>query len=178
MMTWDLIELIAQALTAMLIWMSVRLLTWFGKSAAAGLKKPPGKRNQSERLIIGIFIGFAGGLFDNLYWFVAWTADFLSLPSRDELFAWGIAPNLFFRELSAIIAIVLHVSADDERHATRILREGLIVGFIAAACLVAARGSIERSALEDHRPDEVERPAMLPAERDDGAEMRKRQSIY
>ena len=60
-------------------------------------------------MIVGVAIGFIGDAVDNLYWMLAWDADFRQLGTRDFLFNNGVYSNTPFRQGATIIAAVLHL---------------------------------------------------------------------
>lgn len=68
-------------------------------------------KSETNWFVIGVTIGFIGSLFDNLYWFVAWTADYYQLPVRDWLFRNGVYSNTLFRQVATILAALCHVRA-------------------------------------------------------------------
>lgn len=68
-------------------------------------------KTETHYFIIGVVIGFAGSMFDNAYWFVAWYADYAHLDIRDELFRNGAYPNVLFRQIATATAAAFHIRA-------------------------------------------------------------------
>ena len=66
----------------------------------------------------GIFVGFLGSVFDNFYWGIAWTTEYLHIEARDTLFKLGSWPNIIFRQLAGIAAAYCHMKAFYEGHKT------------------------------------------------------------
>lgn len=73
--------------------------------------------NKAESmLLLGVVLGFIADFFDNTYWGIAWTANYLHLDAQTFLFSNGYISNFVFRQglgvLSAIchLAFVLHKS--------------------------------------------------------------------
>lgn len=75
------------------------------------LKTPTKRRDDTQWFILGVAIGFAGSVVDNLYWGLAWTAYYIDSAWADLLFSSGIYFNLFDRQLAGIFAAYCHVKA-------------------------------------------------------------------
>lgn len=74
-----------------------------------------GKRPGSVDCIrMGITLGFAGGVLDNLYWLVAWSLSYVEAPKSiiDWFFFHGVWANIPFRQSTGILAAYLHCVAD------------------------------------------------------------------
>lgn len=68
-------------------------------------------RTEVNWFVLGVVIGFGGGIVDNVYWGFAWFAELVSHPYRDALFDNGVYANLIFRQLATIAAAVCHIRA-------------------------------------------------------------------
>lgn len=65
--------------------------------------------SETDFLVTGIVIAFVGAILDNSFWFVAWTAAFVDLPIKDDLFAYGVWANIPFRQTMGIVAALFHL---------------------------------------------------------------------
>jgi hypothetical protein len=83
---------------------------WF-REAIKALCTSVALRSRSQWLLLGIFLGFAGSDGDNIYWCVAWSAEYLGLESKTALFKTGCWPNIFLRQLAGIFAAYCHMRA-------------------------------------------------------------------
>lgn len=102
-------ELLSLGLTIpALYWSLITLREWYPAFLVAWSAK---KKTTHQRLIIGVFISFAGSYVDNLYWGIAWSAAFLELPAQVFLFKYGVLPNIPFRQAPLLIASAFHTLA-------------------------------------------------------------------
>ena len=62
-------------------------------------------------LILGICVGFAGKLLDNIYWSIAWSAHYFGFRSVEFWMSNGFLSNVSCRQLSTIGAGCCHVVA-------------------------------------------------------------------
>jgi len=109
----DVAEFISLLLTFPTIFMGCWVLAAFGQESIRTLKTLYMWSIPSPQslLILGITVSFLGSVADNVYWWFAWFADFLSLPVRDILFANGVYSNIPFRQGAGIVAAGLHLVA-------------------------------------------------------------------
>ena len=95
---------------------------WF-KPACVSLRKFEGTPEQW--FITGVFIGFLGTFFDNIYWTIAWTMTYLGHPMASDITQYGVFSNIPFRQLLGITAAYCHV-----RSALEYKKEGKHVGLV------------------------------------------------
>lgn len=63
-------------------------------------------------LIMGVTVGFLGGVVDNIWWGVAWSFDFVELGNhRDWCFRHGVYSNIIFRQIFGAYAAYCHLVA-------------------------------------------------------------------
>ena len=106
------IEFISLVLTVPTILLSLWVVALFGPKAWRFISTKPIKNlSESELLVIGITIGFIGNFFDNIYWGIAWTVEFLNHDEPNDWFKYGAASNVPFRQLAGIIAATCHIAA-------------------------------------------------------------------
>lgn len=92
-------------------------------------------RTATDWMIIGIVIGFNGAFFDNLYWAIAWSADY-SHPASDfraYMFSHGVYSNTIFRQTAGIIAALCHIIG--ARYTDKILIKRVIYGSFCVGAL-------------------------------------------
>lgn len=87
------------------------LFIWFGKAKRALRAK---NRSSTQWLLLGVFIGFLGGLGDNIFWGLAWTLSYLHHEWKEPVFASGAMFNIFFRQGAGAIAAYCHLRAAAE----------------------------------------------------------------
>lgn len=102
----DVAELISLALTWPTIIGAGLVLMLFGQRALISLKEK--QKSASDWFSIGIATGFLGGVLDNLYWSVPWTALYLGLSFDGYLVEIGVFFNIFFRQAAGIVAAYCH----------------------------------------------------------------------
>ena len=129
-----IISLLATPMTIILC----GLVVWhWGPPAVRAFRE--GDAGAQDWLILGIAIGFAGAMLDNLYWGVAWAFDYLGHPWRDATFRNGSLANIFFRQGAGIAAGFCHVvSAYMLARRGLALRLGSLAIFIGAVTLTFA----------------------------------------
>lgn len=110
-MEWlrEAVTLLSLALTVPAVMGCIGVILLWKDSAVDALQ-------QQERLalhwfILGVTVGFLGSLVDNVYWGIAWTADYLGHSSRDAWFYNGVYPNLIFRQACLSFAAYCHIRA-------------------------------------------------------------------
>lgn len=64
-------------------------------------------------MIIGIVMNFIGTLFDNLWWFFAWSYNYIDATGveKDFFFSYGVYSNTIFRQVFGIVGALCHVYA-------------------------------------------------------------------
>lgn len=102
------------------------------------------QKTDLQWFIIGIVIGFVGDFSDNLYWGLAWTADYLQLASRDALFDSGVYSNSIFRQGCGFVSALCHLSGisdvikkESKEEKLPLVKKILISGSILGTVLVA-----------------------------------------
>lgn len=112
-------EMVSLVLTAPTIILGLGVIVHWGPSAWIAWRKPPRDRDSIEWLILGVAVGFLGGVLDNAYWGLAWTSDFIGSDSRNSLFNSGVYFNIPFRQLAGVYAAHCHLRSyclhDDTR---------------------------------------------------------------
>lgn len=103
----------AEAFSLALTWPTVVigvgvLLVW-GSDAWGAARMPAKLRTPMQWLILGVAVGFCGSVIDNLYWCVAWTADFTEHESASFWFRHGVWPNIPFRQAAGAYAAYCHL---------------------------------------------------------------------
>ena len=101
-------ELISNGLAIPTILMSLCVVFIWLKPAFHSLKN---RRIDSteEWFIVGVFLGFIGETLDNIYWTIAWTFQYLEMPSAEHWMAHGVLANIPFRQFLGIVAAYCHV---------------------------------------------------------------------
>lgn len=97
------------------------------------------RRKSTDWFLMGVALGFMGSAGDNAYWAIAWTADFLDLGVRDQLFAAGVYSNVPFRQAATFGAAACHIRAavkSDSPMFRAVIYGSWIVGLIYGAVLV------------------------------------------
>lgn len=91
-------------------------------------------------LILGIAVSFFGSVFDNLYWGLAWSVDFIESDYREWWFRHGVYANIPFRQICGSYAAYCHLVAFykwPERSKVRIWFVLSLVGGLLYSCLLA-----------------------------------------
>lgn len=105
----DVAECVSLALTFPTIVFGLAVVVLFYEDAATALSS--GRRTRTDCLILGIFIGFVGGVLDNTYWAIPWTLSFVRHADTDWWMAQGVYFNVFSRQLCGWAAAYFHVRA-------------------------------------------------------------------
>jgi len=106
----DAAELISLGATFPTISLSLLVVIHFFEEAWSAIKAK-GTLDATQWFIMGVAIGFAGGIVDNLYWGVAWSSSYLAMPSTEWIFDNGVYANIFARQGAGAIAAYCHVRA-------------------------------------------------------------------
>ena len=102
-------ECLSLAITFPTIFFGLTVVILFWKDAIYAFKSR--SRSKIDCLVLGIFIGFFGGVLDNTYWAIPWTLDFIDHPSSNWWFRQGVYYNIFSRQLCGWTAAYFHVRA-------------------------------------------------------------------
>lgn len=105
-----LAELFAIGLAVPAIVLAVFVLVVWAPTTLAGLRNHR-RLNSTQLLILGVFVGFAGSVCDNLYWSVLWLADYLEMDGAKRTILSGAYFNVFCRQLSGIVAAYCHIKS-------------------------------------------------------------------
>lgn len=108
----ECITLLSLALTPMSILASAGVVALWWQSGKRALIRSD--RRDLDWFIIGVMIGFAGNLVDNLYWGLAWTLHYLHNDSWHFWFDNGVYSNVVFRQTATALAAVCHIKAGIE----------------------------------------------------------------
>lgn len=104
-------DLISLGLTIPFLILAAWLLKlWFG-GTKSGYAAERNQRSSHQWITIGVFLGFAGGWFDNTFWGVAWSNHFLDSPYTEWWFGMGVYANIPFRQTLGIMAAYCHIRA-------------------------------------------------------------------
>lgn len=147
-MVSDVFEFISIALTVPTIGLSLLVVVYWWSPAVEALATPRKQRDATQWFIIGVAVGFAGSVVDNLYWGAAWTAYYLESDWKETLFANGVYFNLFDRQLAGIGAAYCHVRAalknGQAENQTKLNRFAIcsgVFGFVYTITLSMIRGA-------------------------------------
>ncbi len=105
----DVITILSLGLTPLTIIASCAVVYLWWSGAWTALTKE--HREPMHWFILGVLVGFIGAVFDNLYWGVAWSLDYINSPYRDAVFDFGVYSNLPFRQIATAAAALCHVRA-------------------------------------------------------------------
>lgn len=135
-------ELISNGLAIPTILLSLLVVLFWFKSAKTSIKAEI--KTSEQWFILGVFIGFLGESIDNIYWTLAWTAQYLEWTIAPVLMEKGVFSNIPFRQGLGIVAAYCHVRSalqfrKEERHVGGlhyILAVSIFFGFIFSMALV------------------------------------------
>lgn len=102
-------ELISLGWTIPTLMFCLAVMLMWGKEVKSVFKKPNKNYTPHHWFIIGVFIGFSGEFFDNVYWGVAWCSEYLKLPGARTWFKNGVYVNIPFRQIMGTVAAYCHV---------------------------------------------------------------------
>ena len=68
-------------------------------------------KSSADWFVLGVIINFIGDFADNLYWGLAWLADYRQHISRDTMFELGVYSNTPFRQVCTVVAAFCHIAA-------------------------------------------------------------------
>lgn len=99
------LRLLNLALTPVVILAAVCVCVVYGAKATYLPKKP------TDYLVLGIFLGFAGKLFDNTFWGFLWILFEIDRGAFESASSVAPAVNIVFRQLPLILSAVCHLYA-------------------------------------------------------------------
>lgn len=102
-------EWLSLSLTTPTIIMGIAVIVLWAKPAWRAITSSRVKRSDTQWLVLGIFISFLGGVLDNAYWGLAWSSDYFGLPTKENLFQYGVVSNIPFRQIAGLAAACCHV---------------------------------------------------------------------
>ena len=106
----EIAEFTSLTLTVPTIVLAIGVIYMWGPAAWRAIKARD--RNSSHGwFIIGVVVGFLGGLLDNAFWSVPWTASYFGAENVNELMSLGVYFNIFFRQSAGIVAAYCHLRA-------------------------------------------------------------------
>lgn len=113
-------EVISLTLTLPAVVLSTWVVVIWGPKAWVALKLNANKRTDLDWLILGIAVGFLGGVIDNTYWGVAWSLQYIESDCADWWFTHGAFPNIVARQAAGAYAAYCHLrgfwTSIKERH--------------------------------------------------------------
>ena len=102
-------EFVSLVLTVPTVILGALVVWYYSPRALASLRKPVDKMSETEMLIIGITIGFAGAVVDNVYWGLAWFHEMIGSESSPLWFKNGVLSNVPFRQTAGVVAGAFHL---------------------------------------------------------------------
>ena len=139
----EVAELISLGMTFPTVVLALAVVyTWTPSARQAILKT---NRGAHDWFIVGVVIGFVGSLFDNIYWFIPWTASFIGHESFHSLTNAGVFFNVFFRQGCGVAAAFCHLKAAEwsettsSRFVNRLLVASYLVGFAYSTILILSQ---------------------------------------
>jgi len=113
---FDTIKTITQlqtlALTIPMLVLSIMVLAEIKKPAYDACFIYKGERkNQMCWILIGLFFGFTGKVFESVWWSIPWTMAYIDHPRWFEFNSYGVFFNLVFRQLFFTISAYCHLRA-------------------------------------------------------------------
>lgn len=131
----EVLELISLALTVVVIILSVEVVKqWFPSVRHSIAHKK--SLTAEEWLILGVFVSFVGGSFDNAYWLTAWSSHYIDNTSSFTytIMNNGFLANIPFRQLAGIFAAFCHLNAavlyttDGRKHLKNVMTIAIFLG--------------------------------------------------
>lgn len=104
-------ELVSLSLTVPTVLLAALVLYYYSPRAAIAIHKVARGEpvNEVDYLVIGIVIGFTGGILDNIWWGIAWGTKFFDLAIHAWWFDNGVFSNIPFRQSAGIFAALYHL---------------------------------------------------------------------
>lgn len=135
----DFVTLLSLALTPLTILASAAVIYFFYKPFVRACSSRD--KDAVQWMILGVVIGFAGSILDNIWWGFAWSADYLDNTSafRHFMFDHGVYSNAFARQAMGIIAGLCHISSAliaEDKAVKRITYTGCILGVLLITNLI------------------------------------------
>lgn len=104
-------ELISLGYSWPAIVLGAAVVVYWGAAARESWQTPAKERTDTQWLILGVVVGFFGGVIDNSYWGLAWTLSYAESPLQDVAFDTGVYFNIPFRQLCGLYAAYCHLEA-------------------------------------------------------------------
>jgi len=132
----EVLELISIALTVAVIILSIEVVKqWFPSVRRSVARKK--SLTAEEWLILGVFVSFVGGSFDNSYWLTAWSSFYIDSTSSftHTIMSNGFLANIPFRQITGIFAAYCHLNAavlystDGKKHLKNVMLIAIVLGF-------------------------------------------------
>lgn len=102
-------EFVSLALTAPTVVTAVGVVLLWGRAAVQAFRD--GELTAHQWFLVGVAVGFAGSVLDNVYWSIPWFSSYLDLAATPDLMAAGVYFNIFNRQLIGIGAAYCHLRA-------------------------------------------------------------------
>lgn len=101
-------------------------------------------KNQMHWFIIGIVVGFAGDLMDNIYWMVGWSEGYLKQSMDNPYLYNGVYSNIVWRQGAGIVSAMCHLVGianllSAKGMVARVLGIGATIGFLFVGSLYYLR---------------------------------------
>jgi hypothetical protein len=134
-------ELVSLGLSVTTIVLCFSVVIFWSKSAKHAIKKK--KRDPLDWFILGVFFGFIGESFDNLYWIFPWTFMYLEDEYLSSiLMSHGVFSNIPFRQIMGSVSAYFHIRAHiefskskDNKH-NEILLHAIFIGLLYSIMLI------------------------------------------
>ena len=102
-------ELISLGMTFPTVILAIAVVIVWGPAAIRSLRRK--EKQPKDWFILGVFTGFIGGVLDNIYWAIPWTASFIDHPLTSTLINIGVYFNIISRQGFGITAAFCHLMA-------------------------------------------------------------------
>lgn len=103
----DIAGVVSLFLTIPFLLIAWRTIARFGPKALQALKES--NKTHGGWIFLGIASGFLGNYFDNLYWAIPWSLNYVESPNAQPWFQAGSIPNVFFRQSLGIFSAYCHL---------------------------------------------------------------------
>lgn len=142
----EIAEVASLALTLPTVVLGIAVVWIWGPPAVRAIRAGMGRGD--DWLVLGVVMGFAGAIGDNLYWGLAWGAKLFGYDAADDLFRFGVFSNIPFRQGLGIAAAYCHIRAGEENlpKLRRVLNRLLLGSYAAAAGFLVVYFAFTRGA--------------------------------
>lgn len=135
----SVVTLISLFLTPILLVAAIVVVGILKHSFSKAINTP--EKTPMEWMIIGIVISFVGSIFDNIWWFLAWSYEYIdpSGAEKEFFFHYGVYSNTLFRQIFGIVGALCHIYAGSKqgtRWRKTILFTGSALGIIQVIALI------------------------------------------